>query len=246
MFNTVSKLFKGVLRAVAILLTSIVVIVMVSGLALWFWTASHLPDVQVLLKIDPPKCKVELTSNTEKFTLPPWRIDALQAIESPNGLNPFAVPSLRMVGKLVKVALGFRIERFQNNASELLARQLSNDFLPNDHTIARIFKQLVLSDLIELKLSDDDIATALLNHSYFGQHATGLDCAAATRYNSTVEKLTLAQFAMLIGLLKAPTNYDPIKRPIEARERRNKVLDIWYERAITSQADTEAAKLEPL
>jgi membrane peptidoglycan carboxypeptidase len=115
-----------------------------------------------------------------------------------------------------------------------------------DRTVSSQFKRLVFSDIIEVKMSGDEIAASYLARVYFGGGATGLACAATTRYKKKTEDLTLAQFAMLMGLLKAPTTYDPLRNPDEAKQRRDDVLDIWLASGIITQANVNQAKQEPL
>jgi Transglycosylase len=216
--------------------------------ALWLWVAFQLPDLQTLLNATPGTCK------TDRSAIPTplqrWRIDALAAVESPGGLNPFGTPTSRLIASLVVapivVVSGHKLFSPKKSASEALADNLSYRPDSKDRTLLALFKRLVLSDIVELRMSEEAIGKELLARSYFGKYAIGLDCAAAIRYNTTVDNLTLGRYAMLIGLMKAPTMFDPDKHKEAALERRNSVLDLWRDKGIATQADVEKAKLEPL
>jgi membrane carboxypeptidase/penicillin-binding protein len=127
-----------------------------------------------------------------------------------------------------------------------LADQLLNGVGALDRSVSSQFKRLVFSDIIEMNVSESEITEAYLARAYFGNMATGLGCAAMARYKKQVKDLTLAQFAMLIGLLKAPTAYEPLRHPEAAMKRRNEVLDIWLVNGIATEADVDRAKQEPL
>jgi penicillin-binding protein 1A len=219
-------------------------ILIVTSIGLWFWIASQLPVLQTLLSTPLPTCKTALPGPT--IALPRWRVDAFASIESPDGMNPYGTPTMRLIGSVVLAPVYFVFGNKwppRNSATMLLARGLADG---SDRTLSMHFKQLVLSDIIETELSEEEVAKELLARMYFGKGANGLDCAAMVRYNATVEKLTLGQFAMLIGLLKAPTNYDPEKHPETALQRRNAVLNIWLEKGIATPEDVERAKAEPI
>jgi membrane peptidoglycan carboxypeptidase len=70
----------------------------------------------------------------------------------------------------------------------------------------------------------DDILDSYLNIAFFGEHAYGIETAAETYFNTTTSQLTLGQSALLVGLLRAPDGYDPFVHPVEAKQRRNEVL----------------------
>ena len=123
------------------------------------------------------------------------------------------------------------------------ARLLYQD---RSRTIERQLKTVVLSHLLALNLSRTELSAVIFDRAYFGKGANGLGCAAATLYNKDVIDLSLAQFAMLIGLIKGPTFYHPARNPSAALKRRNDVLDIWLAKGIATKQQVDAAKLEPL
>jgi membrane peptidoglycan carboxypeptidase len=93
---------------------------------------------------------------------------------------------------------------------------------------------------LEQHESKQDILTNYLNIAFFGENSYGIETAAETYFNHTTSELTLPEAAMLVGLLRAPTQYDPFQYPEAARERRNEVLQNLVDVGDLSQ--TEANK----
>jgi membrane peptidoglycan carboxypeptidase len=73
--------------------------------------------------------------------------------------------------------------------------------------------------------SKDQILTNYLNIAFFGENAYGIETAAQTYFNKPVNRLTLPESALLVGLLRAPTEYDPFVNPTASLARRNQVID---------------------
>ena len=222
----------------------------VSGplIAIWLWAFSQLPDLMTLTKVSIATCKIEAAAELRQIEK--WRVDALAAVESPDGLNPIAVPSIRNTANFLidsaKEAFGFERSEHKAAASELLASKFSDDLAPTDPDFLWIFRQLVLADWIEVQLTENEIAQELFDRGYFGNGVVGLDCAAKARYGSTVNSLSLSQFAVLVGMMEGPTIYDPNRDREAALQRRNAVLDVWRKKGIATPEDVDRAKVEPL
>ena len=97
--------------------------------------------------------------------------------------------------------------------------------IPVISTLISKAKEWVNAVKIELYYSKEDIITMYFNTVDFGSHAFGIKSAASTFFDSTPTQLTVAQSAVLVGLLKAPSFYSPIQNPVNALNRRNNVLD---------------------
>lgn len=98
--------------------------------------------------------------------------------------------------------------------------------------IGRAKRYLLMAAFIfrmKQKLSKQRIMQIYLNRIYLGNRAVGVQAAANVYYGTTVDKLTLAQIAMIAGLPKAPSIYNPINRPKRAKIRRNYVLRRMYD-----------------
>jgi membrane peptidoglycan carboxypeptidase len=94
--------------------------------------------------------------------------------------------------------------------------------------------------------SKDTILDNYLNIAFFGENSYGIQTAAQTYFNKNVQKLTLPESAMLVGLLRAPTQYDPFKHPEAAKKRRNEVLQNLVAVRHLSQKDANKYKAQPV
>jgi membrane peptidoglycan carboxypeptidase len=96
------------------------------------------------------------------------------------------------------------------------------------------------------RMSKDDILTGYLNIAYFGRGAYGVQAAAETFFSSTAARLTVPQAALLAGLVKSPSAFDPFTHPAAARARRSVVLDRMVATGALTEAQAEAAEKAPL
>ena len=117
-----------------------------------------------------------------------------------------------------------------------LTQQLAkNAYLSQEQTFTRKFKELFLSIQIENVYSKKDILSMYLNNAYFGNGVWGVQDAAERYFGTSAENLTVPESAVLAGMLKSPSGYNPIDHPVASRSRRNVVLGLMAETgAITS------------
>ena len=99
-----------------------------------------------------------------------------------------------------------------------------NYFLSNERTFSRKFTEIMLAKRIEDSLSKQEILELYVNKIYLGQRAYGIGAAAKIYYGKTVKQLTLAEMAMIAGLPKAPSKYNPVANPERALIRRNWII----------------------
>ncbi len=125
----------------------------------------------------------------------------------------------------------------QSGGSTITMQVAKNYFLSRDRTFIRKFNEILLALQIERELDKNRILELYLNKIYLGNRAYGIQAAAQVYYDKPVAELSLAQMAMLAGLPKAPSAYNPIADPQRAVGRRNWILsrmrDLGY---ITSDA----------
>ena len=121
-----------------------------------------------------------------------------------------------------------------------------NFFLNRERTFSRKLREVLLALKIEKNLSKDQILALYLNQNYMGNRAYGVSAAARTYYGKPLPELTLPQLAMLAGLYKAPSKYNPIANPDRARVRRNYVLRRMVEIGYLDPEQAAAAQQEPL
>lgn len=121
-----------------------------------------------------------------------------------------------------------------------------NFFLTSDRTYERKLREIFLALDIEKQLSKQEILERYLNKIFLGNRAYGVGAAAEVYYGKRAEELTLAEAAMLAGLPKAPSAYNPIANPERALIRRNYVLRRMRELDMINQAQFDAAITSPV
>lgn len=129
-----------------------------------------------------------------------------------------------------------------------LTQQLAKiTLLTADKNYLRKFQELSIAIAIERTYSKDEILEMYLNSVFFGENAFGIEDAAKTYFGKTAKDLDLAESAMLIGLLPAPSAYSPISgNPQYAKERQTTVLSRMVDNGVITEADKEAALAEVL
>jgi len=130
-------------------------------------------------------------------------------------------------------------------ASTITMQLARTFFLSLERTLSRKIKEAILALRIERNFTKEEILTLYLNQIYLGHGAYGVGAAAQEYFGKKVGELTLAECATLAALPKAPANYDPFGRPVEARQRRNLVLSKMLELGMISPEEFEKAKNEP-
>jgi penicillin-binding protein 1A len=121
-----------------------------------------------------------------------------------------------------------------------------NFFLTREKTYLRKLNEIILSLQIERSLSKNEILTLYLNKIYLGNRAYGVGAAANVYYGKSIQELNLPQFAMIAGLPKAPSAFNPIANPERALLRRDYVLRRMWEVGYISQQDYLTAIEAPI
>ncbi|MEV8438856.1 penicillin-binding protein [Actinosynnema sp. NPDC051121] len=115
-----------------------------------------------------------------------------------------------------------------------------------EQTIARKAREWRISLQLESQLGKEEILARYLNVVPFGSTIYGIAAASQAYFNTTADKLTVAQAAMLAGMVNSPSALDPEVFPEKALQRRNQVIDKMVENDKLSRDAAEAAKAEPL
>jgi membrane peptidoglycan carboxypeptidase len=137
----------------------------------------------------------------------------------------------------------------QQYAKLLLVSQAETDEERREATetsYARKLRELQLAIEIEQELTKDQILERYLNIVYFGDGAYGVEAAARQYFSTSAAKLTLAQAAMLAGLVQLPSLYDPTRDPDAARERRDVVLSRMADLGRVTDEEASAASAQDL
>lgn len=129
------------------------------------------------------------------------------------------------VSGLVRAALSnFKSGSSGQGASTITMQVARNFFLTRDKTYARKIKEILLALRLEQLLSKEEILGLYINKIFLGHRAYGFGAAAEVYYGRPINELTLAETAMLAGLPKAPSTFNPLRNPERATIRRNYVL----------------------
>ncbi|WP_146047825.1 penicillin-binding protein 1A [Zhongshania marina] len=134
----------------------------------------------------------------------------------------------------------------QSGGSTITMQVAKNYFLSQERTFTRKFTEIFLAIEIERALSKGDILELYLNKIFLGNHAYGIEAAAQVYYGKPIKELNLAQMAMIAGLPKAPSAYNPVANPSRAKVRRNWILGRMLSLGYISEADYKTAMLEPI
>ena len=129
----------------------------------------------------------------------------------------------------------------RQGGSTITMQVARNFLLSNEKTYLRKLKEILLSFKIEAQFSKDEILELYLNKIYMGQRAYGLAAAAQIYYGKELSELDLSQQAMIAGLPKAPSIYNPLVNPQRALERRNYVLRRMLELGYVNQQQHDTA-----
>jgi len=134
----------------------------------------------------------------------------------------------------------------RQGGSTITMQVARNFFLSSEKTYSRKFKEILLAIKIERELSKRQILELYLNKIYLGNRAYGVAAAASIYYNKSLDALTPAEAAMLAGLPKAPSKFNPVVNPERAKIRRDYILDRMRDLGWLSDAQAKAAQMEPV
>ncbi len=137
-----------------------------------------------------------------------------------------------------------KARKFVQGGSTITQQVAKNMFLTPEKTISRKIKEMILAMKLERTLSKDKILELYLNMIYFGHGSYGVAAAAQTYFGKPLDKLTLAECALLAGIPKAPGRYSPYLNIEAAYKRRNWVLKRMYEEGFITKKEYSVALAE--
>ncbi len=134
----------------------------------------------------------------------------------------------------------------RQGASTITMQVARNFFLSSEKTLTRKIYEVLLAFRIEASLSKAQILELYINQIYLGQRAYGFAAAAQTYFGKQLQQLSPAEAAMLAGLPKAPSSYNPVVNPKRAKQRQMYVLRRMNELGYLNDAQLARAQNEPL
>lgn len=136
--------------------------------------------------------------------------------------------------------------RASQGASTITQQLARNFFLSPEKTLTRKIKEVFLAIRIEQLLSKDEILELYLNKIYLGYRAYGVGAAAQVYFGKSIDQLTLSEMAVIAGLPKAPSTFNPLYSMDRATSRRNVVLSRMLSENYITQAQYDEAIREPI
>ncbi len=252
--QTIGKVTGGTLLGLVMLGSAIVAGGLV-GLAISF---RNLPDVRLLKTFAPAETTyiydidgnhlASIHDEANREVLPLDRFSpnlkrALLAIEDSHfyqhhGINPSSI----FRALLVNLDRGHTAE----GGSTLTMQLVKNIFLTPERTLSRKVAEAVLALRLEQTLEKDEILEMYLNQVYWGHNNYGAATAARSYFNKSASDLSLAEAALMAGLVQAPEDYSPFINYKEAKRRQALVLKRMADLEWITPAEAEAARKEPI
>ncbi|MFL1455625.1 penicillin-binding protein 1A [Marinobacter sp. GN3S48] len=175
--------------------------------------------------------------------IPTIQLHAFMAAEDARFYEHFGVDFKGLLRAAIELVSTGEI---QSGGSTITMQVAKNYFLSRDRTFIRKFNEILLALQIERELSKERILELYLNKIYLGNRAYGIAAAAQVYYDKPVADLSLAQMAMLAGLPKAPSAYNPLANPERAQIRRNWILGRMRDLGYITDDAYELAASAPL
>ncbi|MDH5488332.1 MAG: penicillin-binding protein 1A [Rhodospirillaceae bacterium] len=231
------------------------------GVVFVFWNFGRdLPDYQQLADYEPPVMtrvhagdgRLLAEYATEKRVFVPIRamprriINAVLSAEDKNFYSHTGVDFLSVVRAALQNVKNYGSGRRPVGASTITQQVAKNFLLTNEVSISRKVKEAILAFRIERAFSKDRILELYLNEIYLGQGSYGMAAAALDYFNKPLDQLTIAEAAFLAALPKAPNNYNPVRNPEAAKERRDWVISRMNEDGFISDEEKTEAQAEEL
>ena len=228
-------------------------VIAAGGIYLYF--SPQLPDIETLrdvkfqtpLRVYSSDKKLiaefgEMRRSPIRFEETPTHfIHALQAAEDARFFDHQGIDIRGLFRAALQLATSGKI---QSGGSTITMQVAKNFFLSRDRTFERKFVEILLALQIEQSLTKEEILELYINKIYLGHRSYGVQAAAQVYYGKDINELSVAQLAMIAGLPKAPSAYNPITNPQRALERRNWILgrmkelgyleELEYSRAIAA------------
>ena len=205
-------------------------------------------ELQIPLRIYSQDLKVIAEFGEKKRSpvsfdeIPQPMIDAFLAAED-DGF--FEHSGIAVTGLLRAASELITTGRIRSGGSTITMQVARNFFLSNRQEFTRKFNEILLAFKIEEGLTKQEILSLYTNKIYFGNRAYGIGAAANVYYGKKLNQLTLAQSAMIAGLPKAPSAYNPIANPERALVRRNWILSRMLLLDNITEEQYQAALQEP-
>lgn len=222
-----------------IVLSSLFLLLVIVFVILFLKVSFNLPDVSKLKEFAPPITskiyasggEVLLEIGKEKRELvkieeiPKVVIDAFLSSEDSNFYNHSGVDLLGIARAMIANIKAGKVVQGGSTITQQVVKSL---LLSRERKLERKIKEAILARRLEDKFSKDEILFMYLNQVYLGGGYYGLKAASKGYFNKTLKDITVAEAALMAGLLVAPGRYSPYLNPLRAKKRQNYVLSRMY------------------
>lgn len=174
--------------------------------------------------------------------IPPAFIHALLAAEDDNFANHYGVDLVSLMRAATQLLSSGHI---QTGGSTITMQVAKNFFLTSERSFSRKVNEILLALQIERELSKEEIFELYVNKIYLGNRAYGIEAAAQVYYGKPIRELSLAQMAMIAGLPKAPSRFNPLANPVRSKERRDWILGRMHKLGYIDETRYQQALAEP-
>jgi len=147
---------------------------------------------------------------------------------------------------LIRAGIANLSKRKSQGASTITMQVARNVYLSTEKTYTRKIYEILLTYKLEHLLTKDQILEIYMNQIFLGNRAYGFASAAETYFGKSLKDITIAEAAMLAGLPKAPSAYNPISNPKRARSRQLYIIERMEENNYITAKQALEAKAEPL
>ena len=216
------------------------------------WVGAHLPAIQSLeIPKRPPTIQIvgldgsvlatrgEMAgANVSLKDLPPYLPKAFIAIEDRRFYSHYGVDPLGIARAAVTNILHHGVSQGGSTLTQQLAKNL---FLTQERTLQRKLQEVELALWLERKHSKSEILELYLNRVYFGSGAYGVEAAAQRYFGKSAKNVTVAEAAMLAGLVKSPSRLAPNRNPEGAEQRARIVLTAMADAKFITEAQAQAS-----
>ncbi len=179
--------------------------------------------------------------------VPPMLLTGLQAVEDRNFKHH---PGVDIKGIARAAVANLKAGKAVQGGSTLTQQLVKNYFLTDERTIARKFNEAIMAVLLEIHYDKAEILEAYLNEVFLGQQGAyavhGFGQASRFYFDRELDSLQTGQIALLIGMVRGASYYNPRRHPQRALKRRNQVISALEETGLLTASEARAASATPL
>lgn len=225
--------------------------------SLLYWASRDLPNITRIADYNPPQATTVLARNGQVLGTLYREKRYVISLRDMSRFLPMAFLAAeddafyRHMGvdpaAILRAAINnFRRGHTGEGGSTITQQLIKQLLLTSERSYTRKMKEAILAYRLEKDLTKNEILTIYLNQIYLGEHAYGVEAAARTYFGKHAADITLAESAVIAGLPKAPSKYNPFRSPEAAKERQMYVLGRLRDLKWISEQEYAQAAAEPL